>query len=124
MDAIVAKTMAFGKLTERVFPQAQRFLDAPAGMARELVILRLVSNADLASQTVTASGNSALGFSVLHVTKKADARAYDKAQVNKVTFFVNSGANIFDLEKTIDLDRTTRLGAHDKSNPIQQLYSW
>jgi hypothetical protein len=124
MNAIVERAVAFGKMTDRVFPQAQRVLDAPAGMARELVVLRLVSNADLASQTVTSSGNSALGFGVLHVTKKSDARAYDKAQINSVTFFVNSGANIFDLEKTIDLDRTKHLAPHDQSNPIQQIYSW
>jgi hypothetical protein len=123
-DAIVQKTIDFGKMTDRVFPQAQRFLDAPAGMARELVVLRLVSNADLASQTITANGKSALGFAVLHLSKKSDARAYDRAQVNKATFFVNSGANIFDLEKTIDIDRTKHLGPHDKTNPVQQLYSW
>ena len=124
IDAVTARLYDFSEMTKRVYPQAQRLLDAPIGMARELVVLRLVSNADLTSQTVTATGKTALGFSVLHLTKKSDARAYDKAQINQVTFFVNSDANNFDLERTIDIDRTKHLAPHDAANPIQQIYSW
>ncbi|HEY8079063.1 MAG TPA: hypothetical protein VIF62_33250, partial [Labilithrix sp.] len=123
-NAVVSRLMDFSEMTKRVYPHAARVLDAPVGMARELVILRLVSNADLASQTVTTSGKSALGFAVLHVVKKSDARAYDKPQINQATFFVNSDANNFALERTIAIDRTKHLGPHDATNPIQQIYSW
>ena len=84
--------------------------------------MRLVSAADLASQTY--NGNSALGFAVLHLTKENDARAYANAQINKTTFFVNRGSNVFTNVSTVALDRNARLKPHDPANPIQQLYVW
>lgn len=118
---ILAKNERFAALYEHRMRGEQRFLDGPAGR-RELVVMRLVSNADLANQTY--NGKSAMGFAVLHLTKKADARAYDKAQMNRATFFVNTGSNVFTNVKTIDLDRTTHLGPRDATNPIEQLYQW
>ncbi len=61
---------------------------------------------------------------MLHLTKLKDARAYANAQINKTTFFVNSGSNFFTNVKTIDLDRNARLKPHDPANPIQKLYVW
>jgi hypothetical protein len=81
-----------------------------------------VSASDLASQTY--QGASALGFGVLHLTKKADARAYAPAQINKTTFFVNRGSNVFTNVATVDLDRNARLAPHDAANPLQALYVW
>jgi hypothetical protein len=65
-----------------------------------------------------------MGFGVLHLTKQTDARAYGNAQMNKATFFVNRGSNVFTNVKTVALDRNTRLKPHDTANPIQQLYVW
>ena len=124
MRAVTTRNARFGAMMDRVLPNAPRVLDAPApGRARELVVLRLVSAADLTDQTTTAR-DSALGFAVLHLTKQTDARAYANAQINRTTFFVNSGSNLFTNVKTIDLDRNARLKPHDADNPIQKLYVW
>ena len=65
-----------------------------------------------------------MGFGVLHLTKHADDRGVANAQINKTTFFVNRGSNVFTNVRTVDLDRNTRLKPHDAANPIQQLYVW
>jgi hypothetical protein len=120
---IADRTVRFAALFDRAVPE-QRFLDAPLGGSRELVVMRLVSNADLANQTY--QGRSAYGFAVLHLTKKNDARAYANPQINTATFFVNSAnsASGFDDVRTVDIDRTVRMAPHDASNPLTQLYSW
>lgn len=118
---LAERTTRFAALLGRAMPE-QRFLDAPLGGPRELVVLRLVSNADLANQT--HDGKSALGFAVLHLTKKSDARRVASPQINRATFFMNSGANGFDNIRTIDIDRTARMAPHDASNPLTALYSW
>jgi hypothetical protein len=124
MHAVTTKNERFASMMDRVLPKTHRVLDAPGpGLDRELVVLRLVSASDLTSQTTTA-GVNALGFAVLHLTKKTDARAYANAQINKTTFFVNRGSNVFTNVKTIDLDRNARLKPHDAENPIQKLYVW
>jgi hypothetical protein len=113
---------AFTELYARAVPSwPQRTLDNPAaGVPRELVVLRLVSNADLASQTYSG-GKNAMGFSILHVAK---AGAYPNAQINKATFFANTGAATFANLKTIDIPRTQRLHPHDPTNPIEELFDW
>jgi hypothetical protein len=122
-EPIAQRVKEFAAAYDRAAPPAaMRTLDAPMGKPRELVIMRLVSNADLTSQTY--QGKSALGFAVLHLTKKSDARAYDKAQINRVTFFVNQGGNVFDDIETVDIDRDAHLGPHDAANPLQQTYTW
>ena len=124
MHAVTTRNARFGAMMDRVLASAPRVLDAPApGKPRELVVLRLVSAADLTGQTTTA-GINALGFAVLHLTKQADARAYANAQINKTTFFINSGSNLFTNVSTIDLDRNARLKPHDAANPVQKLYVW
>jgi hypothetical protein len=121
---IANRVKAFGKMYDRLAPpREQRVLDAPMGLPRELVVLRLVSNADLSSQTYD-SGKSALGFAVLHIAKKNDVRAYDKPQINGITFYVNTGSNTFQNLRTVSVDRNTHLAPHDASNPLQQIYSW
>jgi 3',5'-cyclic AMP phosphodiesterase CpdA len=118
---LAARTQRFAALLENAMPE-QRFLDAPVGAPRELVVLRLVSNADLANQTY--QGKSALGFSVLHVAKKTDARKVTSAQINKATFFVNGGSGQFANIRTVDIDRMARMAPHDASNPLTAFYSW
>ena len=97
---------------------------APAATGpRELVVLRLVSNSDLADQT-SSNGKSAMGFSVLELGQHADLRNFSKPQVNRAHFFINDGSGNFTRYTTIDIDRTARLAAHDGQNPIQRAYSW
>jgi hypothetical protein len=123
MAAVTARNARFGAMMDRILPNAPRVLEAPLpATPRELVVMRLVSASDLANQTY--NGNSAMGFGVLHLTKQTDARAYGNAQINKTTFFVNRGSNVFTNVKTVDLDRNTRLHPHDPTNPVQQLYVW
>jgi hypothetical protein len=104
-----------------ILPNAPRVLEATT-KPRELVILRVVSAADLANQTF--QGNSAMGFGVLHIEKVNDVRAYTNAQVNKASFFVNRGSNVFTLATTIQIDRLGRLSPHDPRNPLQPVYVW
>ena len=123
MNSVTERNARFGAMMDAVLPNVPRVLDAPMpGKPRELLIMRLVSASDLASQTY--NGNSALGFGVLHLTKQTDARAYGNAQINRTTFFVNRGSNVFTNVRTVDLDRNARLKPHDPANPIQQLYVW
>ncbi|MBX3192895.1 MAG: metallophosphoesterase [Labilithrix sp.] len=124
MAPVVEQNRHFAELMDRVLPGLHRTLDAPApGKARELMLLRLVSNADLTSQTY-GSGKSALGFTVLHVNKTSDVRAHPLAQINKATFFVNTGSNVFTNLRTVNLDRTSTLKAHDAANPMEQVFDW
>ena len=123
MAAVTAKNERFAQMMNAILPNAPRVMDAPGpSRPRELVVMRLVSASDLANQTY--NGASALGFGVLHLTKKTDARAYAPAQINKTTFFVNRGSNVFTNVATVDLDRNARLAPHDAGNPLQQLYVW
>jgi len=120
---VIDRVRSFAAFYEKnVPPQAQRVLDAPMGKPRELVVLRLVSNADLANQTY--NGKSALGFAVLHISKKDDARAYANPQINGISFFVNDGGNSFSDISTVALDRTKHVAPHDASNPLTPLYVW
>jgi len=114
--------LLFASRYERAVSGWQRTLSNPLG-PRELVILRTVSNADLANQTYS-NGKSAFGFALLYVTKKSDARALPVAQVNGATFFVNVGEAQYATVGTIDIDRTARLAPHDAANPVEQLFEW
>jgi hypothetical protein len=110
---------AFSELFARAVPGWQRVLDASAAGPRELVIMRIVSNADLANQTYSG-GKNAMGFSVFHLTKKS----YDSPQVNQITFFANTGNATFADLKTIDVDRSARLKPHDANNPVEVIFDW
>ena len=91
---------------------------------RELVIMRLVSNADLSSQTYSSGSKYALGFTVLHVAKKTDGRNVPTAQINAATFFANVGAAAYDIVGEAQIDRTARFKPHDQANPVEQLFDW
>jgi hypothetical protein len=94
---------------------AQRTLSSPVGN-RELAILRIVSNAELTNQE-TSSGQSAAGFAVLSIAKKADLPRIDSA-----TYFTNVGEGAFARTGTITLERTKRVSPADPNNPIAQFY--
>ena len=99
-----------------------RTLSSPMG-PRELVILRIVSNADLTDQTYS-TGKDALGFSVLFLNKKTDVRGVDLPQINSVKFYANVGEALYNEVGTINIDRTTKFKPHDPNNPVQMLYDW
>jgi hypothetical protein len=94
-----------------------------ASTPRELLVLRLVSAADLANETYSG-GKSAMGFSVLSLTKKDDPRAVTQPQINHAKFFANTGQATFTVVGEIDIDRTKSLKPHDAQNPVQKLYTW
>jgi len=114
---IVAENGHFFREVENTARPFQRVLE---GNNRELAILHITCNADITQQTY--NGRTNLGFSVLHVTKKTDARAYDNPQVNRVSYFINADNHLFEDVKAIDLDRTARLGANDPQNPVAQTF--
>jgi hypothetical protein len=114
------RVRAYATLFETAAKTVHRTLDAPAGKPRELAILRLTCNADLTSQKYQT--RAMYGFSVLTMSKRTDARAYDNPQVNRVTFFINAGNDRFDLVKTVDIDRTVKITTSDPKNPVGQLF--
>jgi 3',5'-cyclic AMP phosphodiesterase CpdA len=120
--ALEERFAVFAAQYERAVAGWQRTLSNPTG-PRELVILRTVSNADLANQTYS-NGKNALGFGLLYVTKKPDARGVPVAQINSATFFVNIGEAQYAPVGTIDIDRTARLKPHDAANPVEKLFDW
>ena len=122
IDPIEQSFASFVHQYERSVAGWQRTLSAPTG-PRELVVLRLVSAADLSSQTYS-SGKNAFGFSVLFLDKKTDARDIDHPQINRAKFFANVGAAAFDTVGSIDIDRTARLRPHDPQNPVEKLFDW
>jgi len=99
---------------------AQNFERKLQGAGRELAIMRLTSNADLANQSY--QGKPMMGFSTLEVTKKSDKRNYDRAQVNQATYFINTGESHFDRVKSVDLDRNARMTTTDSTNPVYKLF--
>jgi hypothetical protein len=106
---------------ERAVSGWQRTLSSPMG-PRELVVMRLVSNADLSHQTYSSGTKYALGFTVLHLAKKTDARNMPLPQINSATFFANVGAARYDIVGDVQIDRTARLRPHDTTNPVEQLF--
>jgi hypothetical protein len=96
-----------------------RVVKGPAN--RELMMLRLTSNADLTHQTYM--GKTMLGFSVFEISKKTDDRSYVAPQVNKVVYFLNSGDDQFTSIRTVDLPRSGRFSATEATNPVGKLFN-
>jgi hypothetical protein len=64
-----------------------------------------------------------LGFSVFTITKQTDERNYVAPQINKVTYFLNSGADMFTSIRSVDLPRTGRFSATQATNPVAKLFN-
>ncbi len=111
------RTKAMGALLEVALPRTQHVLEGSLG-GRELVILRTVSNADLATQTW--QGSSALGYAVLHVRKTA-SRA---PQIDGATFIVNNGKGAFVAAADVAIDRSAKLAARAPENPVAKAFRW
>ncbi len=90
------------------------------GEGRELAVMRLTCNADMTQQEY--GDLPMMGFSLLHVSRRDDARGYSQPQINDVTYFMNTGSGAFQQVATVGLDRTTRLGADDPLNPVATLF--
>ena len=96
------------------------------GQNREIVVLRLTSNADITSQRFCATpGNckTMLGFSTFNVARKNDARGVAVPQINDVTFFLNDGNGTFETVKSIPLPRTQRVTRDGTTNPVNPLFT-
>jgi hypothetical protein len=85
---------------------------------RELVVLRLTSNADLTSQK--SRRRPMYGFSCFALSRRD---GYDAPQINEVTFFINEGGRFVEV-KTVTIDRRRRLGppGTDPQNPLSPLF--
>lgn len=116
-DAIVEDNGRFFLLLEAAGHSFERRLQ---GKGRELVVLRLTTNADITHQKF--HGDTMMGFSVIHMTRHPDARGYDLPQLNRVSYFIHAGDDRFDPVADVDIDRTKRLGARDPTNPVAQLF--
>ncbi len=102
----------------RATPPSMRVLSGPSDQGpRELAILRLTSAANLTSQKY--GGAAMYGYSVLHVTKQNGA-----PRVNRVSYFINRGNDVFAKVKTVDVDRTKSMPARGAENPVDQLFDW
>ena len=84
-------------------------------------MIRLTSNADLTSQTYM--GKTMLGFSVFTIAKLSDERQVAVLQINRVTYYLNSGSNDFTSIRSVDLPRTGRMAVKDAANPVTKLFN-
>ncbi len=101
----------------RGVPKTMKTLSDRSGARRELAILRFTSGADLSSQKY--DGRSMFGYSVLHVTKQTDV-----PRINRLSYFIHSGAQAFQKVETIDVDRTRTVATRGPDNPVDQLFDW
>jgi hypothetical protein len=112
-NAIVANSDHFYGLL------AEAAADTPLtlqGQDRELLILRLTSNAAITWQRYL--GMPMMGFTVIHMSRRDDARNYADRQMNALTYYLNDDDDSFERLDTIALDRTQRHGRQDADNPV------
>jgi hypothetical protein len=96
------------------------------GNGRELVVLRLTSNADITSQKFCVTPTDCktmLGFSTLNIARKSDGRGMSLPQINDVTFFLNDGGGNFETVKSVPLPRTTKVVLRAPANPLTPIFS-
>jgi hypothetical protein len=114
-----AWTGTLDAMLEQATPAPMRTLSGDvSGGPRELAVIRLTSNADLASDKY--QNESAYGWSILHVTSQATG----VPRINRVSFFVHVDGDAFDEVETVDVDRTKSMRAKDSDNPVAQLFTW
>jgi len=114
-QAIATATQELAELDKAAGQLTGRGLE---GDARELVVLRLTSNADLTDQK--QGGRAMYGFATLGLSKRD---GYDAPQINDVTFFINDGGR-FEAVQRVAIDRRRRIGnaATDPANPLRGLF--
>ena len=87
------------------------------GAGRELVILRMTSNADMTSQRW--KDNHMYGFTVFTVVPREDGRHFALPQINHVDYYRNTGDG-FERSLGVDLNRERPLDVSEEGNPIRQ----
>jgi hypothetical protein len=107
--------MRFADVYRTALTDTKRTLSSPLG-DRELLFLRIVSNADLTDQA-TSTGQTAAGFAILSIAKRGGTPRVDSA-----TYMANVGEGAFTRTGTVTFDRTKRLTLADANNPIARLY--
>ncbi|MCA9587889.1 MAG: metallophosphoesterase [Myxococcales bacterium] len=85
---------------------------------RELVMLRMISVANLTSQT--HEGQKAYGYVVMGVDKVA---AGAPGLVSRIKYFARDG-NGFSFVSDVTIDRTKHLDARGPDNPVDRLFDW
>lgn len=90
------------------------------GSKRELTILRLTAAAELTSQKYKGANN--FGFSQFDIYSKADARGYDRPQINRIKSYINDRGR-FSLTSDLVLDRTKRLSHGESTNYFNTIFS-
>jgi hypothetical protein len=96
------------------------------GTSRELVVMRLTSNADITHQQFCASPGDCrnmLGFSTFSVERKNDQRAFMLPQINAVTYFLNDGGN-FEAVRTVQVARGGKLPVDAPTNPVGSMFQF
>lgn len=108
----------FGLLLEKA---GHDFVRDIRGKNRELVVLRVTSNADITKQVY--NGSPMLGFAVYEVFSKSDKRANGLPQINRVSFYHNRGGDFAKI-KTVDIDRTQKIGRESDNNPLKGVFTY
>lgn len=124
LDPLTASYTAFAGQYQDTVAGWDRKIVAGTQGPRELMVLRLVSAADLANETYSGGSKSAMGFSVLSLSKKTDARGVTYPQINHAKFFANDNNDSFVVVGETDFDRTQSITPHDAKNPLTGLFQW
>lgn len=98
-------------------PRASRTMSGDAADPHELAIIRLTSNADLASQQYGSA--SMFGYSILHVTKQTPS-----PRINRITYFIHADTDAYAEIATVDIDRLKPVPARGTGNPVDELFDW
>jgi hypothetical protein len=105
-------------MLDQATPAPMRVLSGgPADAPRELAILRLTSNADLASEKYQNA--SMYGWSIVHITKKTGV-----PRINSIHYMIHNGGDGFDTVADVDIDRTKSLTAKAPDNQVAKLFTW
>ncbi len=90
------------------------------GAKRELMILRMTSNADLTEQTF--GEKPMMGFTAFRVFPVKDKRGYDLPQINEAHYFQNVGSTFSEVAR-LDIERTLRVRTKSTNNSLKSTFS-
>jgi len=90
---------------------------------RELVVLRTTCNAVLTSQD-DLGGTPAVGFAVLSLSRKSDARGVELPQVNRARYYQQDETNKYRALGDIEIPRTRATSQFANDNPLRQLFEF
>lgn len=90
---------------------------------RELVVLRTTCTASLTSQ-VDLTGDKAVGFAVLSLFRRADARGLELPQVNRARYYQSDETAKFIALGEVDIPRTEHVDQFSATNPLRQFFAF